>query len=646
MTTLNTALTDRTSIAELAGWLSSLEPPDAAAQDVLAAAVDTLLEAAPPGAGAAMLSQMASLRRAPAAALQRPAASGGADTEAVTASFEAAVRRTGRGPGRVRRLHAGGLRRDYDKALAEQYRQQALAGDFSWMPEVQFVDAEVLGGANGAYNADEGVVYINADLAASDPTPRRRPSSKRAGHHLDSMLNTVDTQGDEGEMFRRLLGGETLSASESAAIRAEDDTGTIVVDGKTVAVEFWNPFEAVGDAVQSVGEAIGDAAGAVWDGVTDVAEGVADAAVDVAEGVWGGVKEVADGVADSVVDVALGVRDMTAGFVVNLAEGRVGEAFASVVRGFDRAVFQSVERFWVGGLYGAQSVVNGVTDALGPLGKPIRELTDRAFDVGFTMFDTAFTVFREGARIIPDMATGLVGDFEHAVELASAGRWGDALGQLAKSGLNFATAPLASVFDMGLVGLQGFASVAQTSLFLEPPGRRLTDEEIDYLRDIYGSSLDYDMIRVKPGGALNDAMAAHVIGNTLYVPSSLLNPDGSFNSRGWTEFLAHEVGHIWHNQNGGSDYIHRALGAQLGASIAGSSWKAYYWQDELARGKTFETMNPEAQAELINDIALALADDVIDSNDAAFLTGRNYTEAEVEFMEDVARRLGWGTGAG
>ena len=41
--------------------------------------------------------------------------------------------------------------------------------------------------------------------------------------------------------------------------------------------------------------------------------------------------------------------------------------------------------------------------------------------------------------------------------------------------------------------------------------------------------------------------------------------------------------------------------------------EAYYWQDELARGKTFETMNPEAQAELINDIALALADDVIDT---------------------------------
>ena len=55
-----------------------------------------------------------------------------------------------------------------------------------------------------------------------------------------------------------------------------------------------------------------------------------------------------------------------------------------------------------------------------------------------------FTVaFGEGARTTPDMATGLGGDFEHAVELASAGRWLHGFGKLA-SPANFATAPLAS----------------------------------------------------------------------------------------------------------------------------------------------------------------------------------------------------------
>ena len=130
MTTLNTALTDRTSIAELAEWLSSPESPDAAAQDVLDAAVDMLLGAAPPGTGAATLSQMASLRRAPAAALERADASGGADDRGrhgfLRTAFAGLAADRAEFDAFMREVYGD----DYEKALAEQYRQQALAGDF------------------------------------------------------------------------------------------------------------------------------------------------------------------------------------------------------------------------------------------------------------------------------------------------------------------------------------------------------------------------------------------------------------------------------------------------------------------------------------------------------------------------------------
>ena len=143
-----------------------------------------------------------------------------------------------------------------------------------------------------------------------------------------------------------------------------------------------------------------------------------------------------------VVDVALGVRDMVAGSWWT-AEARVAEAFASV--GAARTGGVPVgRRFWSAACTGAVRRQRRHRRARSAR-EADRELTDRAFDIGFTMFDTAFTGLREGARIIPNMATGLVGDFEHAVELASAGRWGDAFGELAKSGLVFATAPLASV---------------------------------------------------------------------------------------------------------------------------------------------------------------------------------------------------------
>jgi hypothetical protein len=39
----------------------------------------------------------------------------------------------------------------HDSAKAEQYRQQALSGNFDFLPPVEFVDSDVLGEAHGAY---------------------------------------------------------------------------------------------------------------------------------------------------------------------------------------------------------------------------------------------------------------------------------------------------------------------------------------------------------------------------------------------------------------------------------------------------------------------------------------------------------------
>jgi len=41
-------------------------------------------------------------------------------------------------------------------------------------------------------------------------------------------------------MFRRILGGETLSEAQMQDIQSEDDSGVIVLDGKETNVEFWS----------------------------------------------------------------------------------------------------------------------------------------------------------------------------------------------------------------------------------------------------------------------------------------------------------------------------------------------------------------------------------------------------------------------
>ncbi len=503
----------------------------------------------------------------------------------------------------------------YDKNLAEQYRQQALHGDFSFLPEVKFVDAATLQGGKGAYNEAEGVVYINRDIAAADPQLAAQVFVEEAGAHLDAKLNTVDTQGDEGEMFRRVLSGEALSAQTIEAIRNDDDHGTITVDGKKVEVEFW--FGE--DIVNAVGGAVKDVVGGVVDGFKEVGAGIVGAVKDVGKGLW----------------------EMTGGFVSNLFTGNIGEAFSSVTRGLDHAIFQSTQRLYSGVIKGTQSLVNGVTDALGPIGKPIRWVTDRAFDISQTALDTAFGLGRDAFRFIPDIAIGFVSDVERAIKLAADGRWSDAAKQFGMAFVNVPVNAIGHVVDAGARVLQAAASIGQTAIGLEPPARGLSADERKYLEAIYGDSIDYDMIRVKPGGPLNNAMAAHTVGNTVYMPAKYFDANGKLTADG-LDTLGHEVGHVWQNQNGGGDYIHNALFAQLWGGITeGSRDAAYNWRKALGNGESFESMNDEERAKVMEDIGAALKNDgKITASDG------NYTPTELAFLLATAEEIRSGEGAG
>ena len=127
----------------------------------------------------------------------------------------------------------------HDPEAAEALRQRALAGDYGWLPPVRYVSADSLGGALGAYDASNGEVLINADLRG-DPMAQG-VYVEEAGHHLDTLVNSGDAAGDEGELLRRLLAGETLGTGQLTQIRGEDDRGAIYVDGRRIEVEFWDP---------------------------------------------------------------------------------------------------------------------------------------------------------------------------------------------------------------------------------------------------------------------------------------------------------------------------------------------------------------------------------------------------------------------
>jgi hypothetical protein len=478
---------------------------------------------------------------------------------------------------------------DYNVEKAESFRQKALAGDFSWIPKIQYVSTAELGGAHGAYDSKSGTVFLNESLKGN-PSLAAQTFVEEAGHHLDAQLNKSDTAGDEGEMFRRVLSGEKLSAAQVNSIQTENDKGTITVDGKEIEVEFWNPLKAAGRAIKKVAKAVGNAV----------------------KGVAQGVGRVLEGVGEGVQTFFTGIGEGVGGFLSNAFRGKFGDAFEALLRGADKAFLQAPTRLLNGVLNGVEDAAHGLLHLLGPLHGPFKGVFNRVFDAARSLvtggWDTATSVVRnvvEGAtgalRAIGDIFTG---NFGEGFKKLGTALW-DMTGQ--------------NIVDAALLGLGRGVSAIQTLVGLEAPGRRLTDAEIAILRDVYGDSIDYDAIRIKEGDAglfsTNNRPFCH--GNTIYMKDSKITP----------ELLIHETAHVWQHQNGGADYMTDAL-------ISQEFGHGYDWEVSVP-GTPWEDLEPEQQAELLET---AYAE--------GYFTSGTFRNPELSaYMDEAIRKLRSGEGA-
>ncbi|MEE9335114.1 MAG: hypothetical protein V3U65_13580 [Granulosicoccaceae bacterium] len=167
--------------------------------------------------------------------------------DAATAQFQNRFAETAGDKEKFHQLMKNSFGQNYDKTKAENIRQQTLAGDFSWMPTIQLVDASNLtdvsgaqaaGEGLGAYSAESDTIFLNRELLLRDPAKAEEILTEEVGHALDTRINTSDAAGDEGNIFSILSHGGDLSAEELTELQAENDTGVIIVDGKKVEVEF------------------------------------------------------------------------------------------------------------------------------------------------------------------------------------------------------------------------------------------------------------------------------------------------------------------------------------------------------------------------------------------------------------------------
>jgi hypothetical protein len=126
------------------------------------------------------------------------------------------------------------LDREKTDGLLQSLVSQWSAGNFQNLPPIVLLSAEDINGALGAYATSTGTIYINEDwLESASPDQVYAVLTEELGHHLDGLLNEVDTPGDEGEYIARLLNG--LSRQENTG--NESDSGAVQVNRYTISVE-------------------------------------------------------------------------------------------------------------------------------------------------------------------------------------------------------------------------------------------------------------------------------------------------------------------------------------------------------------------------------------------------------------------------
>ena len=92
-------------------------------------------------------------------------------------------------------------------------------------------------GAAGAYAISTGTIYVNQDwLKTASYDWVMAVLTEELGHHLDGLLNTVDTPGDEGEFFARKI-QNSVFFNPRILTDSINDAQTILLDGAQHPIE-------------------------------------------------------------------------------------------------------------------------------------------------------------------------------------------------------------------------------------------------------------------------------------------------------------------------------------------------------------------------------------------------------------------------
>lgn len=136
--------------------------------------------------------------------------------------------------------------------------------------------------------------------------------------------------------------------------------------------------------------------------------------------------------------------------------------------------------------------------------------------------------------------------------------------------------------------------------------RALSRDERRHGQELFGDSIDFDVVSIRRGSVLSVA-AACVTGNRINLHRMHFQGDTMELSERGRRVLIHELTHVWQYQNGGLAYVGSSLRAQcFGVARRGRRSAAYDWRAMVNAGVPWERWNAEQQAEAMGDCAAAL----------------------------------------
>ena len=123
-----------------------------------------------------------------------------------------------------------------------QLVDQIADGDSSVLPPIEVLPNRSMSGAAGAYGADTDTIYLNEKwLKKAKTQDFIKVLTEEFGHHLDTLYNTKDTDGDEGKKLSQLLTSQSIKGwneREEAPEFSLNDHGKIWIGNKPLKVEF------------------------------------------------------------------------------------------------------------------------------------------------------------------------------------------------------------------------------------------------------------------------------------------------------------------------------------------------------------------------------------------------------------------------